>query len=105
MQTPCFIDQHGEASPSWRAPQVVYPGDQASVVVTVVRGRIPVPAAVAYMLAPLTYAAEPFLPGVGGLVTGSLAWDPAAGRQLTLPVPIDWSQVSLVVPRAFCSPC
>ena len=101
------MDLRGENVLWWRAPQVAYPGDNVSVAVTVVRGRIPVPAAVAYVLAPLTYAAEPFLPGVGGVVTGTLSWDPAEGGQLIVPVPIEWSQVSLslIMPPIFYIPC
>lgn len=62
--------------------------------VRVTPGRIPVPAAAAYELAPLTAAEQPFLPGLGGVVAGILEWDPASGGQASVPVPIEWSQVS-----------
>lgn len=81
--------------------QAVYPWANASVPVTVTGGRILAPAAVDYVVAPQTPAAQPFLPSVNGSVAGTLRLDPAQGGSTGLAVPIEWSQVGRLPSRPF----
>ena len=82
---------------------MAYPEAAVHISVAVAPGRVPVPAAVAYELQPLTPALQPFLPGVGGSVAGFLTYDPArdSSGSVSLPVPILWQQVGLAQHSSF----
>jgi hypothetical protein len=76
---------------------VAYRGDNASLAVTAAAGAIPGPATVEYTVFLQTPVSAAFAPPYE--LSGTLFWD---GANLTIPVPVDWSQVRLSVRWYFC---